>query len=106
MTLLEVGRVGRAHGLRGDVQVVLISDRTDRLDPGTSLIADSGDLRVRSSRPHGRGWLVHFEGVETREAAEALRGSVLRFEVVEGDTGADEELWVHEVIGLAVEDSA
>lgn len=49
---------------------------------------------------------MHFEGVETREAAEALRGSVLRFEVVEGDTGADEELWVHEVIGLAVEDSA
>ena len=60
---LDVGSIGKAHGLRGDVQVRLTTDRTERLDPGSELHTDDRTLVVGSSRPHQNGWLVRFEGV-------------------------------------------
>lgn len=96
--LLEVGRIAKAHGLNGEVNVVLLSNRTERLDPGSVLVADIGELRVRSSRRHGDRWLVRFEGHDDRGAAEALRGLELRGEPIEDP----EELWVHELVGCRV----
>lgn len=77
----------------------LVSERTSRLAPGSVLATDAGALRVRTARPHQRGWLVHFEGVADRDGAEALRGLVLR---APAEPSAAGELWVHEVIGAAV----
>jgi len=99
--VLEVGRITKAHGLRGEVVVHLVSDRTERLDRGSVLQSDRGDLLVVASRPHADRWIVSFEGCTTREGAEALRGTALRAEAVEGD-GADGELWVHELVGVRV----
>ena len=98
MPLLSVGRVARPHGLSGDVVVELWTDRTERLDAGTVLSSDLGELRVTSSRPHGVRHLVRFEGVHDREGAEALRGVELRAAPlhVEG------VLWVHELVGATV----
>jgi 16S rRNA processing protein RimM len=98
---LEVGRVGRAHGLRGEVSVTLSSERTERLAPGSRLHVDDRPLVVVSSRPHSGRWLVCFEGVDDRNAAEALLGSVLTGATLPTDAG---ELWVHELIGAAVRD--
>lgn len=100
MTLLEVGRVAKAHGLRGEVVVALSTDRTERLDPGTVLHSDRGDLVVVSSRPHQHRWIVQFEGVHSREAADALHGVLLRAEPLDDP----EALFVHELIGAAVVD--
>lgn len=99
---LEVGRVGRAHGLRGEVAVALSSDREERLAPGATLLVDGGALVVASSRRHQDRWLVRFEGVDDRDAAEALRGTVLSAEPL---AAAEGELWVHELIGCEVRDS-
>jgi 16S rRNA processing protein RimM len=69
------------------------------LAAGFSLDAGSGRrLVVRSSRPQGPGqrWLVHFDGVESREDAEALRGAVLRAPALAPEPGV---LFVHELIG-------
>jgi 16S rRNA processing protein RimM len=55
---------------------------------------------VASSRPHQDRWLVLFDGVTGREAAEALRGLVLRAEPLDDP----DELWVHELIGCRVVD--
>ena len=96
--LLEVGRITKAHGLRGEVVVLLSSDRTERLDRGSRLDSDRGALEVRASRPHQDRWVVAFEGVADREAAEALRGVVLRAEPIDDP----DALWVHELIGCAV----
>jgi 16S rRNA processing protein RimM len=98
---LEVGRIGRAHGLRGEVAVTLSTDRTERLSPGSVLFTEDRELVVTASRPQGDRWLVRFEGVDDRSAAEELRGLLLRGERL--PTGAD-ELWVHEVVGLMVRD--
>ena len=98
--LLEVGRIVKVHGLRGEVLVELFSDFPDRLAPGSVLTrSDGGELVVASSRLHQGRWLVQFEGVAGREGAEALgRASLLaeRREV----PGA---MWIDELEGCAVE---
>ena len=69
--LLEVGTVARAHGLRGEVIVALVTDRVERLDPGSVLASDRGDLTVLSATPHQGRWIVAFAGVSSRDAADA-----------------------------------
>jgi 16S rRNA processing protein RimM len=100
---LEVGRVGRAHGLKGDVTVTLTSDRRERLDPGAVLFGDHRELVVVSARQHAGRWVVRFEGVDDRSAAEALRNVVLSADALDASEG---ELWVHELVGARVHDAA
>jgi 16S rRNA processing protein RimM len=100
---LEVGRIGRAHGLQGEIAVTLLSDRIERLTPGASLWADDRELIVVRARPHQQRWLVCFEGVSDRTAAEALQGVTVTADALPTDEG---EFWVHELIGAAVHDPA
>jgi 16S rRNA processing protein RimM len=102
-TRLEVGRIGRAHGLRGELSVTLTSDRSERLTPGAVLGTGERELVVRSSRPHQQRWLVCFEGIDDRTQAEQLQGAALFADALpsEGD-----ELWVHELVGATVRDEA
>jgi 16S rRNA processing protein RimM len=102
--LLEVGRIGRAHGLKGEVAVSAISSRPERFAPGSKLFAGERELIVRSARPHQDRWLVRFVGVEDRNAAEALRNLVLEGEPL--PDYPDDELWVHELVGAEVRDKA
>jgi len=99
--LLEVGRVGKAHGLTGEVVVSLISNRPERVVVGSAFLTDTGELRIEAARPFVDNWLMTFSGVDSRERAEALRGTVLR-----GLPLDDEEAWwVHELIGSEVTDT-
>lgn len=96
--LLEVGRITKPHGLRGEVVVSLITDRHDRLDRRAVLATDRGELTVLSAKRHQDRWIVAFAGCTTREHADELRGLVLRAEAVD-DPG---ELWVHDMVGASV----
>lgn len=98
--LLEVGRITKAFGLRGEVLVALSSDRASRLDPGSVLQTDRGPLAVVSSAPHHDRHIVQFEGLHDRTAAEGWRGVLLRAEPLD-DEDAD-VLWVHELVGAVV----
>ena len=98
--LLEVGRIGRPHGMRGEVSVTLVSNRLERLAPGSELHTDSGTLRVISSRPHQQRHLVTFAGIDDRAGAEALRGLVLRV----SRSTTQKRCGVHELIGARVVD--
>ena len=98
--LLDVGRVAKAHGLRGDVVVDLVTDRPERLAPGSQLTTDRGVLVVEAARPHQDRWLVSFAGVDDRDAAGALAGLTLRAEPIHDP----DALWVHELIGSQVRD--
>ncbi|WP_435735578.1 ribosome maturation factor RimM [Cellulosimicrobium sp. PMB13] len=102
---LTVARVGKAHGLRGEVALDLRTDDPEaRLAVGAELPtepADAGPLVVASVRVHQGRWLVRFEGVGDRTAAEALRGTQLVVEVEESD---EEDAWYsHELAGLRAE---
>ena len=90
----------RPHGLRGEVIVRLVTDRTERLAAGTVLSSSAGDLEVVQAAPHGERWIVSFAGVGDRDAADALRDVVLRAESIVDP----EALWVHELHGSEVVD--
>ena len=98
---LEVGRIVKPHGLDGDVLVSLITDRTERLDVGSVLDTDRGPVAVLASRRHQHRWIVSFDAISGRDAAEVWRGTLLRAEPIE-DEGT---LWIHELIGSAVLDA-
>jgi 16S rRNA processing protein RimM len=95
--VLEVGRVVKPHGLKGECIVKLVTNRTDRLTAG----ARFGDLEVLSVRQHQHRWLVAFAGVVDRPGADALRGRILEAEPIEDP----DALWVHELVGADVVDT-
>jgi 16S rRNA processing protein RimM len=96
---LEVGLVKRAHGLRGEVVVSLITDREERVARGSILMSGDRALEVEASRPHQKHFIVSFAGVLSREQAEALQGATLHAEPLDDP----DELWVHDLIGAPVE---
>ncbi len=96
--LLDVGRIGRAHGIKGDVFVDLTTDRTERVQVGSRLFAAGRWLVVAASSRSGERWRVHFEGVDDRSAAEALTGVVIAAEPIDDP----DVLWVHQLIGARV----
>jgi 16S rRNA processing protein RimM len=100
--LLEVGRITKPHGLRGEVLVLLSSDRTSCVDPGSVLFTDRGTLTVAASRPHQDRWIVSFDEITDRSEAEAWRGVVLQGQVLDVDD-LDDGDWVHELVGCRVE---
>ena len=100
-TLLEVGRIEKAHGLKGEVVVGFVTNMTEaRTAPGSVMFADPGGPRsgermeVVRARPHKDKWLVVFAGHADRNAAEQLRGTVLMAEPIEDE----DEVFVHELI--------
>jgi 16S rRNA processing protein RimM len=99
---LELGSVGRPHGVHGEVTVILRTDRAERTEPGAVLYAGDRKLVVASARPHQGRWLVRFEGVGDRDAAEQLRGATLVGEPL--DDPGEGRVWVHELVGAEARD--
>lgn len=99
--LLEVGRVTKPHGLRGEVVVYLTTDRTERTRPGEVLRTAGGrDLVVAASKPHQDRWIVAFEGLTRREDADELRGVVLYAPPLDDP----DTVFAHQVIGRRLVD--
>jgi 16S rRNA processing protein RimM len=104
---LVVGRVGRAHGVRGEVGVEVRTDAPDqRFAAGATLATEPavrGPLQVRTSHWHSGRLIVAFEGIEDRDAAQALAGTLLLIDSSQtGDAGHD-AWWDHELVGLRVQ---
>ena len=105
--LLTVARVGRAHGLRGEVALDLRTDTpADRFVVGRALRTDpssAGPLTPTRVREQQGRWFVTFAEASDRTAAEALRGVTL---VVDADDAPDEDddAWYeHQLVGLRAE---
>ena len=98
-----VARIGKAHGLRGEVTVhVLTGDPDERFVPGATFEtepASSGPLLLRSARDNNGILLLGFEGTNDRSGAEELRGIKLLAGPLEDD--GDEDTWYErELVGL------
>jgi 16S rRNA processing protein RimM len=100
-TLLEVGKILKAHGIRGDVLVLLSSDREGRLDVGTVLFTDRGPLTVARSAPHQGAFIVKFAEIADRTAAESWRQTPLRAEKIASDDD-DDVIWIDELFDAEV----
>jgi 16S rRNA processing protein RimM len=106
---LVVGRVVKAHGITGEVVVdVRTDDPWGRFAAGTSLRARARDKTERtyvvsSMREHGARLLVRLDGVESRDAADALRGSLFIVDTAELPAIDDpDEFYDHQLEGLRV----
>ncbi|MFE6224406.1 MULTISPECIES: ribosome maturation factor RimM [unclassified Streptomyces] len=104
---LVVARIGRAHGIRGDVTVEVRTDEPElRLGPGAVLLTDppsAGPLTVESGKVHSGRLLLRFEGVHDRNAAEALRNTLLIAEVDPAELPEEEdEYYDHQLVDLDV----
>ena len=99
-----VGRVVKAHGVRGDVVVELHTDEPKRrFAPGTVLTFGDAHLRVHATRAHGERLVVTFNEITTRDAAESLVGAEL-VGVVQADAIPDDaaEFYDRHLVGLSV----
>ena len=107
-----VARIGKPHGLRGEVTVQLHTDDPEtRFAVGATLAtqatAGSGVPRVltiRSTRVHQGTWLLGFEEIPDRTGAESLRGTRLVVDAADlAASGDDDDGWYEEELrGLAV----
>lgn len=110
--LVTVGRIGRPHGIRGEVTVEVRTDEPDRrFAPGARLLVESSSpprhLVVEATRWHQGTLLVTFEAVADRTAAESLRDHMLKVDVDPADLPeGDDEFYDHQLIGLDVRDLA
>jgi 16S rRNA processing protein RimM len=104
---LVVGRVGRPHGIRGELTVQVHTDDPDlRFAAGSVLAtepAERGPLTISSSRWHSGRLLVTFAGYADRTMAEDLRGTLLVMDSAEvGPTADPDEFHDYQLIGLEV----
>lgn len=102
---LVVGRIGRPHGVRGEVSVDVRTDDPDvRYAPGVVLTADPSRqaLTVARSRWHHGRLLVQFEQSNDRVGADALRGQLLVVDSATAGRTEPGEYWDHQLVGLTV----
>jgi 16S rRNA processing protein RimM len=100
--MLEVGRIIKAHGLKGQVIVDLWTDRHERLDAGVELATERGPLVVVASAAHQHRFIVTFDRVATREDAEIWRGVVLSAPRIEDE----DVIWIDELFDAEVYDAS
>ena len=102
--LLRVCRIGRAQGLKGEVTVQVFTDEPDyRFEPGSLLYTRDSEqeFEVAHSRTFKNRWIIHFEGVDDRDAAEALNGTVLYGEADDPEDMLEEDAWYpKDLLGL------
>jgi 16S rRNA processing protein RimM len=108
-----VGRVRKAHGIRGEVVVEVITDEPDavfasgrRVFAGTAvgdLAPNRLELHIGTTRPFNEGLLVGFAEVPDRNAAETWRGRYLLLPVDELPEPTENEVYLHDLVGMRVE---
>jgi 16S rRNA processing protein RimM len=106
---LVVGRIVKPHGVRGELVVEVRTDSPEqRFQAGSVLGVRRGEqevdtLTLTGVRPHSGRMLVCVDGVETRNAAEELRGALLTVRADELEaTGDPDEFYDHQLEGLQV----
>jgi 16S rRNA processing protein RimM len=111
--LIIVGRVRKAHGIRGDLVVEPMTDEPDAVfAPGRRVFAgtasgnrarDGAELHVTYASPFKGGLIVHFQEIADRNDAEMWRERFLLLPAEELTPLADDQVYVHELLGMRVE---
>lgn len=98
--LLEIGRLGRTHGVRGEIYLSLTSDRPERRRPGGKVFVAGAWRTIVTIRESNERFLVTLDGVTVREDAARLTNETVYAEPIDDD----DALWVHDIIGSRVVD--
>lgn len=108
----RVGRIRRAHGIRGELVVELLTDAPDAIfasgrrvfagDRHGDVAADRRELRVLRASPFKGGLIVAFEGIPDKTAADLWRDRYLLVPESEVAPPSGDELFIHELVGMSV----
>ena len=103
---LVVGFLRRAHGVRGEMIMDLHTDFPERFQSGRELVIgeDRRPMTLSSVRPHAKGMLVKFNGVETPEAAGQFRNQWVYVKATDVPDLPEGKLYQHELFGFHVID--
>jgi 16S rRNA processing protein RimM len=102
---LRVGRVLKAHGVKGAVRVELLTDFPDRFAPGRQVVVAGRRLRVARSEKLDGSMLVTFEGIDDRTGAEPLAGAYVTVPLGEARPLPADRYYHFQLVGLTVFDS-
>jgi 16S rRNA processing protein RimM len=101
---VAVGRIARAHGVHGEVAVLVISEVPDRFRVGAIVWTEDGRaLTISATRSHGDRLLVRFDGIVDRDRADALRGTLLVVPESASPELPEGSWWDHQIVGCVVE---
>jgi 16S rRNA processing protein RimM len=110
--LVIIGRVRKAHGIRGDLVVEPISDEPDAIfASGRRVFAgnaagdpakDGKTLTIRSVSPFKGGFIVHFDEIDDRAVADTWRERYLLLPATELEPLGDDEVYIHDLPGMRV----
>lgn len=108
----RVGRIRRAHGIRGELVVELLTDAPDAIfasgrrvfagDRHGDVAKDRQELRVLRASPFKGGLIVAFEGIPDKTAADLWRDRFLLVPESEVEPPSEDELFIHELVGMSV----
>ena len=100
--LIEVGRLGAAHGVRGWLRVQSFTDPPERLFEWRRWKIGTREWQVQESRPQGNGWIAKLEGVEERDAASRLTGQLILVDREELPPTSGREHYRADLVGFEV----
>jgi 16S rRNA processing protein RimM len=103
---LAVGFLRRAHGVRGEIIMDLHTDFPERLQSGRMLFVgkEHRAMTLAGARPHAKGMLVKFRGIETPEEAGQLRNQWVYTRASDVPSLPEGKLYQHELFGFGVVD--
>jgi 16S rRNA processing protein RimM len=103
---LTVGFLRRPHGLQGEMVMDLHTEFPERMKSGRKLLVgeEYKPMTLASARPHQKGMLVRFQGIETPEAAGKYRNQWVYIKAKEAPKLPEGQIYQHELIGFQVID--
>jgi 16S rRNA processing protein RimM len=103
---LTVGFLRRPHGLQGEMVMDLHTEFPERMKSGRKLLVgeEYKPMTLASARPHQKGMLVRFQGIETPEAAGEYRNQWVYIKAKEAPKLPEGQIYQHELIGFQVID--
>jgi len=103
---LVIGKLGRPHGLHGEILMVVYTDFPERIEPGVTLFIGPRyqPVKLIKSRPHTRGLLVTFEDYHVREKIAELRNQLVYVRTSDSPLLDPGEYYHHQLLGLQVID--
>lgn len=101
---LAVGRVLRAHGVRGRLLIGPYNAESTALETVKRLFIDGRELEIARGERANLGWLVALRGIDDRDAADAFRGKEVEVDRADLPELAPEELYAIDLIGFEVVD--
>lgn len=103
-TKITIGKIGAPHGVRGDLKLYPLTDFPDRFDDLVHAFINDAPVEITFKRWQKDFLVMHFKGVDSREAAMRLTNSFLKVDRKDAAPLDEGEYYAFDIIGLEVRD--